>query len=593
MNKLKKLLKLFNQRERKQAYLLLVMITIMAFLEMIGVASILPFIAVLANPEVVETNYFLNNSFKFLNAFGVKNINQFLFFLGVIVLALLLVSLLFKALTIYVQTRFVQMREYSISKRLVESYLRQPYDWFLNRNSGELGKSILSEVTLVVTNGISPLMELASKGMIVIAMLVLLTLTDPKLMLIIGFTFSSIYGLIFMSAQRYLRRIGKEHLISNKLRFSLLNEVFGAIKEVKLAGLEKIYRNRFSEPAYNYARHQASLQILNQIPRFGIEAIAFGGMLLIILYMMSDTDNFSTILPIITVYAFAGYRLMPALQKVYSSINKLKFMGPAIDNLYKEINNTSLSVENNNNDIFQFKKNIVLSISNFNYPNASKTTLKDINITISAKSTVGLVGATGSGKTTVVDIILGLLETQGSTVKVDGVDIKKNIRSWQKNIGYVPQHIYIADDTIAANIAFGVNPKKIDYDMVEKVSKISKIHDFIIDSLPEKYQTTVGERGIRLSGGQLQRIGIARALYHNPQLLVLDEATSALDNQTEKAVIDAINNLRNDITIIVIAHRLNTLKDCDNIYVIDNGRIKTQGKFKNLFQSSEVFEALH
>jgi len=218
--------------------------------------------------------------------------------------------------------------------------------------------------------------------------------------------------------------------------------------------------------------------------------------------------------------------------------------------------------------------------------------LKDVSLNISAKTTVGLVGATGSGKTTTIDIILGLLEAQKGTLEVDGQTITKfNSRSWQRNIGYVPQHIYLADDTVAANIAFGVNPKDINHEAVEKASKIANLNEFVLEELPKQYQTTIGERGVRLSGGQRQRIGIARALYHKPQVLILDEATSALDNQTEKAVMDAINNLNKNITIILIAHRLNTVKKCDNIFLLEKGKLKNEGTFEELIQVNENFRA--
>jgi ABC-type multidrug transport system fused ATPase/permease subunit len=224
----------------------------------------------------------------------------------------------------------------------------------------------------------------------------------------------------------------------------------------------------------------------------------------------------------------------------------------------------------------------------YNYPNTSRTALKDVSFSIPAKTTVGLVGATGSGKTTTVDIILGLLEPQKGTLEVDGTVIKsQNSRSWQKSIGYVPQNIFLADDTVAANIAFGVDTKDINQDVVEKVAKIANLHNFVIEELNDQYQTTIGERGVRLSGGQRQRIGIARALYHNPQILILDEATSALDNQTEQAVMEAVNNLSKNVTIILIAHRLNTVKNCDIIYKLDKGRLIGKKTFDEIINENK------
>ena len=302
---------------------------------------------------------------------------------------------------------------------------------------------------------------------------------------------------------------------------------------------------------------------------------------------MSQTGNFNSALPIISLYVFAGYRLMPAVQQIYEAFTQLTFITPSLDKLYDDLKNLKPFNENQDQDILPFNKSIILKNIHYNYPNASRTILKDISLNISAKSTVGLVGATGSGKTTTVDIILGLLEPQKGTLEIDGKIIRKqNSRSWQRSIGYVPQQIFLADDTIAANIAFGLEPKEINQEAVEKASKIANLHEFVIDELPKKYQTTIGERGVRLSGGQRQRIGIARALYHNPQLLILDEATSALDNQTEKAVMDAIDNLDKNITIIQIAHRLNTLKKCDKIFLLEKGELKKDAKYDELINAS-------
>ena len=587
MQTFKKLLFLLSASERKRAGLLLIMILIMSLLDMAGVASILPFMAVLTNPGLIETNFILNSMFKASSIFGVENNKQFIFALGALVFSLLIISLTFKALTNYAQVRFVQMREYTIGKRLIESYLHQPYSWFLSRHSADLGKTILSEVQQLISDGMTPLMELIAKGMVTITLITLLIIVDPKLTLIVGLSLSTAYLIIFYFVSKYLNQSGSKRLINNQLRFTTVNEAFGAAKEVKIGGLEQAYIKRFSNAAQIYARVQASQRVIAQLPRFILEGIAFGGILLMILYSMSQTGNFNSALPIISLYVFAGYRLMPAVQQIYEAFTQLTFIAPSLDKLYDDLKNLKPFNENQDQDILPFNKSITLKNIHYNYPNPSRTILKDISLNISAKSTVGLVGATGSGKTTTVDIILGLLEPQKGTLEIDGKIIRKqNSRSWQRSIGYVPQQIFLADDTIAANIAFGLEPKEINQEAVEKASKIANLHEFVIDELPRKYQTTIGERGVRLSGGQRQRIGIARALYHNPQLLILDEATSALDNQTEKAVMDAIDNLDKNITIIQIAHRLNTLKKCDKIFLLEKGELKKEAKYDELINAS-------
>ena len=581
METIKKILFILTPRERKHASLLLIMILIMALLDTIGVASILPFMAVLTNPEIIETNIIINKMFQASSIFQIENHQQFIFALGILVFVLLVVSLTFKALTTYAQTRFGLMREYSIGKRLIEDYLKQPYDWFLSRHSANLGKTILSEVSMVIGNGIIPLMELISKSVIVISLIILLIITDPKLALMVGFSLGIVYGIIFYYARSLLRRMGVERLKSNELRFKTISEAFGAAKEVKVSGLEQAYIGRFSNSAKKYARIGVLSNIIKVLPRFILEAVAFGGIMLVILYLMVKTGSFNNALPVISLYVFAGYRLMPALQNVYTTLSQLAFVGPSLNALYDELKNLESVNINQDQGVMSFNKAIILKKIHYNYPNAMRTALEDINLSIPAKSTVGIVGTTGSGKTTTIDIILGLLEAQKGTLEIDGQIItRQNSRAWQRSIGYVPQHIYLSDDTIAANIAFGKAPKDINQEAVEKASKVANLHEFVTNELPKNYQTVIGERGVRLSGGQRQRMGIARALYHGPQVLILDEATSALDNQTEKAVMDAINNLGKNITIILIAHRLNTVKNCDIIYKLENGKIVSKS-FKN------------
>ena len=590
MQTIKKLLFLLTPHERKRAVLLLIMIMIMALLEMIGVASILPFIAVVSNPDIINTNLILNAVYNASITLGVEGYQQFSFFLGIVMFLILIFSLSFAALTSYVQIRFVLMREYAIGRRLLEGYLNQPYSYFLNHHSAELGKSILSEVSQVIILGFFPLINMIARGMVAITLIMLLIIVDPKLALIVGASLSSVYGIIFYFLRDHLNRIGEKRLKSNLLRYRVASDAFGAAKEVKIGGLEETYVENFSVSAKTFAQANASEQVISQFPRFILEAIAFGGILLIMLYTIKLTGGFTNSLPIISLYVFAGYRLMPAIQVIYSSFTQIAFVSPTLDKLYQDLKNLKPLDKDQDQGVLTMKKKITLNNIEYNYSNASQTTLKNINLSIPIKSTVGLAGATGSGKTTTVDIILGLLEAQKGTLEVDGKIItRQNARSWQRSLGYVPQQIFLSDDTIIANIAFGVDSKDINLEAVEKASHIANLHDFIINELPEKYQTKIGERGVRLSGGQRQRIGIARALYHNPQVLILDEATSALDNQTEKAVMDAVNNLSKSITIIIIAHRLSTLKKCDNIFLLEKGEIKDQGTFEELIKINENF----
>lgn len=589
MKNIKKLIQIVSSHEKKRAYLLLVMIILMAFLEMLGVFSIMPFIAVLSNPNLIQSNKILNLLYEKSIIFGVDNEEQFLFVICICVFIVLIVSLSFKALTNYAQMKFILLCRYGIANRLVKKYLSQPYHWFLDRHSADLGKTILSEVGVVVSKGLSPLLTLISQLLLTVVLLVLLILVDPVLTAVVTLALGLTYSFIYKLSLNLTKQIGEETLQANKLRFKILSEVFSAIKQVKISGLENIYLNRFSSPDKKHAQLSALESILSMMPRFGLEAIAFGGILLVALYLMKKMGDIQNVVPIIALYAFAGYRLMPALQQIYVSLTKLRIVSASLDVLHQDIMSLNNS-ENENKKSLILNNSIRLNDISFCYPKSSVFILKNINIEIIAHTKVGFVGSTGSGKTSLADIILGLLEPQKGNIEIDSRKLtKNNLREWQNSIGYVPQQIYLSDDTIASNIAFGINPDEIDYKLVEQSAKIANLHNFISKELPAKYNTTVGERGIRLSGGQIQRIGIARAMYNNPKLLVLDEATSALDNITEREVMKAIYNLKNNITVIIIAHRLTTVKNCDEIFVFNKGKIRAKGSFESLIKNDSYF----
>ena len=594
MEIIKKIFGLLTTKERRKSYFLLILILIMAFLETLGVASILPFMSILTNPELLETNKLLIYLYEIANNFGINNTNDFILSLGALTFFLLIISLLVKGITTYVQLRFTLMREYTIGKRLIEGYLHQPYSWFLNKNSANLGKSILSEVNLVIYGSIIPIMTLIAQSAVALAILTLILIVDPILALRVGLVLIACYAIIFLFLKNYISRIGAERLKDNDKRFSIISEAFGAIKEVKFGGLEETYRNRFIMPAKNYAKNLALVQIVGQLPRYFLEGVAFGGMVVIVTFLVASGKNFSNIIPVLALYAFAGYRLIPALQQIYASLTQLNFSKPALYSLSSDLNSLKISKEINKKSLLTLKNKIVLNNICYKYPNNQKLALENINLTIPAFNKIGIVGTTGGGKTTLVDIILGLLTPYNGNISVDeNIITSQNIRGWQNLIGYVPQNIFLADDTVASNIAFGTDPEKINFSSIERAAKISNLHDFIINDLPDGYSTIIGERGIRLSGGQRQRIGIARSLYYNPKILILDEATSSLDNVTEKMITNAINSLQNKITIIIVAHRLSTIKNCDNIYLLENGTIKAQGDYENLVERSPEFKRLN
>jgi ABC-type multidrug transport system fused ATPase/permease subunit len=486
------------------------------------------------------------------------------------------------------------MCEYTIGKKFIEGYIYQPYVWFLNRNSAELGKNILSEVQTVILNVVMPFITIFSQGAVVIAIFFLLLFIDTLLSLSVCFFLGVFYFGIYKTMSRKLSAIGQSRLDANEGRFKAVIETFAASKEIKIGNHEDFCIKRFSNPAKIYAKQQIKAEIISTLPRFMFESIAFGGLMLVILYLMNNKGNFSNSIPIVTLYAFAGYRLMPALQFIYRAVSQIRFAEPSLNFLYNDlIKLKKLNLSHKNFNIVKFEKDIQLKNVVFKYPNSKNLVLEKLSLKILAKNVVALVGKTGSGKTTIVDLIMSIIDPLSGTLEVDGKIINSNnCKSWQKIIGYVPQQIYLANDTIEANIAFGVDVDKIDFSEIERSAKIANLHEFVTNQLPEGYKTFIGERGVRLSGGQRQRIGIARALYNNPKILIMDEATSALDSLTEKKIMQTINELRNDITIIIIAHRLSTVRECDQIYLVDNGKIIAQGNFLELVKKNDMFSSM-
>lgn len=577
----------------------MVLILIMSIFDMLGIVSIYPFLIVLSNPELIETNSALNKVYEFSSILGVSNNQEFLFYLGITVFIIFIVSLTFKASTHYFLVRFVLMREYSIARRLVEVYLFQPYSWFLNKHSADLGKNILSEVNNVTDRVLGPFINLIAQAVIIILILVILLFIDAKIAIISFSVFGISYLLIYIMMNQKLKNIGNNNTKRNKERAIILLEAFGAIKEVKMGGLEQTFIKRYDYPAVIYAKGYSLATIISQIPRFAMEGLGFGSMLLIVLYLMSIVNDFSIILPILSVYAFAAYRILPAIQQLYTSVATIRYSQSAIDILYKDTNIRSLN--NTNQDLdhvsdydrMKLKNQIRTENLSYKYPSTDNFVFDKLNISINANTTVAFVGKTGSGKTTLIDLIIGLLKPNEGKLIIDDREINDfNVRNWQKTISYVPQQVYISDDSLVNNIAFGEDIDKINFEGVKKAAKIAKIHDFIVNEMSNGYQTKVGERGVRLSGGQRQRIGIARAVYLNPDVLVLDEATSALDNITERMVMEELKSLNKEMTIIIIAHRLNTIRKCDIIHVLKDGKIIDSGSYDFLNQNNDYFKEM-
>jgi ATP-binding cassette subfamily C protein len=404
---------------------------------------------------------------------------------------------------------------------------------------------------------------------------------------------------IYFAVEDILDKVGEERVNTNTARYQSVSEAFGGIKEVKLRGKEEVFLEQYRVPSKRYARVQALYRIISKAPKYILEAIAFGGIILIAIYLIAARENFQQVIPMLGLYSFAGYRLMPALQKAFRGLTSARFNLAALMELRQDMErkeqskiNDVRSYEKKCEEV-KLKKSIVLDGVCFAYPNAEEPAVENVSLEIPARSMVGFVGQTGSGKTTMVDLILGLFEPQEGRVVVDGVPIRKhNVDQWQENIGYVPQQIFLSDDTVARNIAFGVPEDEININAVKDAARRAHIYDFVEGQLPDQWDTMVGELGVKLSGGQRQRIGIARALYHQPPILVFDEATSALDQATEASVMEAIYELEEDHTLLLIAHRLITVRRADKIIMLEGGRKVGEGEYDELVQRHSKFRSM-
>jgi ABC-type multidrug transport system fused ATPase/permease subunit len=595
---LKMMLELLNHNEKKRLLTLLIITFFVSIFDVAGVASIAPFFSLVSQPEIIETNNILSNIFYF---FGFNDVNSsediqnFLIIVGVFVFIFMVTSLSMKAWSIYMLERFAQSCNFNISKNFVENYLRQDYSWFLNKNSASIGKNILSEVNAVVSGILLPgLMLFASISSVIVIILGLFIL-DPLLATNVFIPLIGIYLIFTLVAKKYLTNIGEDRVLANEERFRIVQSGFSAIKELKVSNLEHTLLEDYEDPAMRFAKHTATQHIIGKLPRYFIEMIAFGGVLALVVFLIISNGDFNSILPILVLYAAAGYRMMPSLQQVYAQLTTIRFSEPALQTLYKELDEMDLKEESKlikQTKELEYTKSLLLENINYKYPSSEKNTISDLSLEIPYGSKVGFVGPTGSGKTTVIDIILGLLEPSDGKIIVDNNILDRSSHaSLRSMIGYVPQTIFLRDGTVSENIAFGIDKKDVDIKMVKKAAEIAEI-SMHIEGLPNGYETQVGERGVKFSGGQRQRIGIARALYQNPRILILDEATSALDGITEEKVVNHIMNSLNNITIITIAHRLSTIKNCDEIFILDEGKLRGKGNYNSLIENNELFQAL-
>jgi len=591
-----KLSHILTKREKMHAGIILVAILGMAFAQALGVASIMPFISLVMEPDMVFENRYLNWVY---DTFNFTSVNHFTIFTGVVMVVILVSANAVNALATYLKLRFAWMNNHRLSRRLLGKYLSMPFAYFLNQNSSDLSKNVLQEINHLTKSYMIPLMMIITKGAVALFILLTLFLVDFAVSLVALVVFGGAYAVIFLRINRSLVYRGAERMKANKMRYKAVTEAFGGIKEIKVLSREPYFLERYSKASLKQARHQAWNAVIGKVPHFALEAVAFGGIVVFVLILLVTREDARQVIPLASLFAFAGLRLMPALKELFHNFTKMQFNRAVLDRIYEDVTSGEVAGEvqpvkqENLPEPLPLRQEIRLENVSYFYPNAKEEVIKDINLAIEKNTMVAFVGPTGAGKTTLVDIILGLLPPQKGRLLVDDVTIdESNLRNWQRNIGYVPQYIYLSDDKVARNIALGVPDNEIDMAMVEKAARTANIHDFIAHDLPDGYDTFVGERGIRLSGGQRQRIGIARALYHDPQVLVFDEATSALDGSTEEMILGAMENAAKSKTLIVIAHRLTTVKTCDVVYMLDKGEVVASGTYDELLGTNEQFKAM-
>ena len=460
--------------------------------------------------------------------------------------------------------------------------LYQPYQVHAKRNSSDVISVISVKVQMIIVNVLAALLTMITSIILALTIISFLILMNPLIAMSVILFFGALYALLSYLTRKEINRGGQIIADESTKIVKTLQEGLGGIRDIILDGTQNFYLNLYSQSEINLRKAQIKNQVVRESPRFVMEAIAMVG-IAILAYLITGDDGVSKALPLLGAVAIGSQRLLPLIQNGYNALIKLRGSLAAIQDIVRFLSQEKLDylVDINNKDKLEFVRNIELKEIEFSYTESGLKVFKGINLEISKGNKIGFIGKTGSGKSTLIDIIMGLLEPIQGSIFIDKTKInKKNLKSWQNNIAHVPQHIYLSDESITNNIAFGLSKEDIDISKVKEVAEQAKIAE-TIEKMPKKYDTKIGERGIRLSGGQRQRIGIARALYKGADLIVLDEATSALDNTTEKEIMDIFNNLGKDITVLIIAHRVTTLTDCDKIYEIKDGSIN-EVKFSSL-----------
>jgi ATP-binding cassette subfamily C protein len=589
---------LIGKSGRFKFLVLLVMMIINSLLEMVGVGVIPVFIITISDPDLILQHKLATPIIELLNITTSKNlvIWGFVFLAG-----LFIVKNAFFSMLIYIKNRITYNEQLRLGSRLFKSYMNARYPFFLDRNSAELLRNVNNETNIAVSGVVIPFLRIIMEGLVLLMIVILLLKVEPVIT-VLSFIALGTVSFIFIHITRIKNKAYGEEEQRQRVKMNkVVLEGISGIKEVKVLGRERNFLSHYNFSAVRTIIAQRYKQILNQLPKPLMEMTAVFMMLFIALMLMAMDRKASSFVPVLTLFGVATVRLLPALRTIVADYTDIRHNIYAIDPVYNDLKlleeDASRWPENEKTkeagiDPYPFFSEIALDNVSYCYPHGNAEAVRNISLKIPRGALIGFTGPSGAGKTTIVDILLGLLEPQQGRVSVDNQDIHENVRRWQVNLGYIPQFIHLSDDTIRKNIAFGLLDNEIDESKIKQALHAAQLES-LIEELPEGLDTIVGERGVRLSGGQRQRVGIARALYNNPQVLIMDEATSALDNISERLVIEAIEGLKGDRTIVMIAHRLTTVRNCEVIYLINEGSILGQGNYDDLLKSSSAFRKMN
>lgn len=582
-NSFRRLWAQIEDKRKKQLSLLICLMFIGSIAELVSIGAIIPFIGALTSPQKIYNIDILKKAFNILNIYNEK---QIIIPLTVFFCIVVFVSGIIRLVLVWVQSRLSYAIGRDLSLNMYRRTLYQPYMTHISRNSSVVISGIANKVNTLINATLVPILTIISSLMVMVMILGGLIIYDPIVSISVFIIFGFIYASIILISKTRMQTYSQVQSIQQDKVIKLLQEGLGGIRDVLIDGAQETYSNVYAKSDSILRRVQSNIQIISLSPRYLIESVGLILIALLSLFLFQARNGVSDVFPILAALALGSQRLLPILQQIYSSIISLKSnQSSLIDTL--NLLEQSIPKKSKSEVALNFKKKIQLESIKFSYSENSQLILNDLNLTILKGDRIGIVGSTGSGKSTFLDLLMGLLKPNNGFFLIDDKAINEsNISSWQKHIAHVPQSIFLSDSTVSQNIAFGIPETEIDLVKVKEAAQKAKISE-IVESWSDKYDTIIGERGVKLSGGQRQRLGIARALYKSADLIVFDEATSALDNDTEKEVMQAIYDLDSTLTIIIVAHRITTLKECNKIIVLDNGQISKTGTYSEIFKITD------